>query len=1075
MYAVGRIGSYITRGAYTVSAPFHPFGGVVDIIVVEQQDGSFKSSPWYVRFGKFQGVLKTKEKVVNISVNGVEANFHMYLDHTGGAYFLREVDDEEGESAFYPSLSGEEMDVQSHNRRPMKSKSCNYDANQSNSVSHVDLSNGKIVARTSSRRSRILGLVFGRKSVKEDRLQNEEDGTGVVRANSLERAEIAADLLEVKWSTNLASGRHRKNNASRFSASDTLNGEADEDFRIHGQKQMDSLADENSLDYLMSHEETGSHDNETGNSSPFGFQKPESSAEETGVEMSCLTTKHVIETLTSSESGLEESDELNSEISRKITEPGVRDNADHNENANGVDSEITVPNSQIPDSCPSKKLNEEHVFDEDVILPCSGVSVEEIGADGLQSFVYSETSKSSGVGLDNSGEQAEETLYFSCEKGGEVCVHAETFHETAEPISKVNSLPETGFLVAKEPLNIQEFIGEGSCYDFHNDAKILESEGSFSSSIASSIVTETYTQVFTVDSLNGSIKEVKSRSICTISGFNNSICQVQDEENVKDEDNTSKFQNSSVRVTDPPDFNGSCVSIEAINISQSDGSDEEQFLFGNLDDFKPSDVKYTESISSGQEEKENHYSVTPKSIEAAIESLDSDYESYTSPEIFFGGNLPNDIEDLRQKSGILSSNINIPRSSKVSGTEVGRMVESLPNMWSHVDDVDAHDHHHSLGSSLDLNSTSSKWALLRKDISSFTKSDVDKEHQLSQAQPATDDAQILKELTKVSADPAVGDLSKAIDASSGSWRLWPFPFKRSRSMKDSPPALDCSRSFDAENALESTSCTDGEKNVLKPKLNKKKVRAITPTSEQLASLNLKEGSNTVTFTFSTAMLGKQQVDARIYLWRWDTRIVISDVDGTITKSDVLGQFMPLVGIDWSQTGVAHLFSAIKENGYQLLFLSARAISQAYHTRQFLFNLKQDGKALPDGPVVISPDGLFPSLFREVIRRAPHEFKIACLKDIKALFPADRSPFYAGFGNRDTDEFSYLKVGIPKGKIFIINPKLQGEVAVNRRVDTKSYTSLHALVHGMFPPMSSSEQEDFNSWNYWKLPPPAIDV
>lgn len=31
---------------------------------------------------------------------------------------------------------------------------------------------------------------------------------------------------------------------------------------------------------------------------------------------------------------------------------------------------------------------------------------------------------------------------------------------------------------------------------------------------------------------------------------------------------------------------------------------------------------------------------------------------------------------------------------------------------------------------------------------------------------------------------------------------------------------------------------------------------------------------------------------------------------------------------------------LQENGYQLLFLSARAISQAYHTRQFLLNLKQ---------------------------------------------------------------------------------------------------------------------------------------
>lgn len=248
----------------------------------------------------------------------------------------------------------------------------------------------------------------------------------------------------------------------------------------------------------------------------------------------------------------------------------------------------------------------------------------------------------------------------------------------------------------------------------------------------------------------------------------------------------------------------------------------------------------------------------------------------------------------------------------------------------------------------------------------------------------------------------------------------------------------------------------------------KKVSVNTPTSEQLSSLNLKEGRNTITFCFSTPMMGMRQIDARIFLWKWNTRIVISDVDGTITRSDVLGQFMPLVGIDWSQTGVAHLFSEIKENGYQLLFLSARAISQAYHTRQFLSNLNQDGKVLPDGPVVISPDGLFPSLYREVIRRAPHEFKIACLEDIRALFPPDSNPFYAGFGNRDTDEISYLKVGIAKGKIFIINPK--GEISVNRRcLDTKSYTSLHALVNGMFPPTDSSEQEDFNSWNFWKLP------
>lgn len=198
----------------------------MDIIVVQQPDGSFRSSPWYVRFGKFQGMLKTREKVVSISVNGVDAGFHMYLDHKGEAYFLREVDGgrEDGESNLYPSSSGDESpDEKSKSaeegRRLMKSESSNFDAKVSGSV---DLGEGKIIARTNSKRSRIFGLVFGRRSMKEEIFQVEEEGLGpsVGRVDSLERAEIAADLLEVKWSTSLATRKYRKGNNSRLSNRD---------------------------------------------------------------------------------------------------------------------------------------------------------------------------------------------------------------------------------------------------------------------------------------------------------------------------------------------------------------------------------------------------------------------------------------------------------------------------------------------------------------------------------------------------------------------------------------------------------------------------------------------------------------------------------------------------------------------------------------------------------------------------------------------------------------------------------------------------------------------------------------
>lgn len=42
--------------------------GAIDVIVVEQPDGTFKCSPFHVRFGKL-GVLRSKEKVIILVLN----------------------------------------------------------------------------------------------------------------------------------------------------------------------------------------------------------------------------------------------------------------------------------------------------------------------------------------------------------------------------------------------------------------------------------------------------------------------------------------------------------------------------------------------------------------------------------------------------------------------------------------------------------------------------------------------------------------------------------------------------------------------------------------------------------------------------------------------------------------------------------------------------------------------------------------------------------------------------------------------------------------------------------------------
>ena len=48
--------------------------GAIDVVVVEQEDGTFKSSPFHVRFGKM-GVLKAKEKIVSASNSNSKMSF----------------------------------------------------------------------------------------------------------------------------------------------------------------------------------------------------------------------------------------------------------------------------------------------------------------------------------------------------------------------------------------------------------------------------------------------------------------------------------------------------------------------------------------------------------------------------------------------------------------------------------------------------------------------------------------------------------------------------------------------------------------------------------------------------------------------------------------------------------------------------------------------------------------------------------------------------------------------------------------------------------------------------------------
>lgn len=288
--------------------------------------------------------------------------------------------------------------------------------------------------------------------------------------------------------------------------------------------------------------------------------------------------------------------------------------------------------------------------------------------------------------------------------------------------------------------------------------------------------------------------------------------------------------------------------------------------------------------------------------------------------------------------------------------------------------------------------------------------------------------------------------------------------------------------------------------------NKNYAKTLRLTSDQLKTMHLQPGANAMAFTVNRATC-----TATLWYWKHDVPIVISDIDGTITKSDVLGHVLTRVGRDWTHQGVAKLYTEIAANGYNFLYLTSRSVGQADNTRAYLKGVVQDGFRLPPGPVILSPDRTIAALRREVYLRKPEIFKMACLRDIMALFAGHGgtndthasveaglhaqfpgagtpgglgsgrgkggSPFYAGFGNRLTDALSYRSVNIPSTRIFTINSN--SEVSLDLLSLNKfktAYGSMREIVDHYFPPVGlliKGGGEDFTDFNYWREAP--LDV
>ncbi|XWS55733.1 hypothetical protein CRYUN_Cryun09bG0025800 [Craigia yunnanensis] len=1027
MNVVGKVGSFISQGVYSVATPFHPFGGAVDVIVVQQRDGTFRSTPWYVRFGKFQGVLKGTEKVVRITVNGIEADFHMCLDNSGEAYFVKEVDSGKGIEINGDLKDSDGEIIQDEGNKNIaefcRLKHSVSDSGVAQLLDECDATSPKRLEREESD-TRFYEFQDGQSSI-ESSFNLPEFGSGRYEdldghcfgeAQDLD-SEVVLVSVDGHVLTAPVSASEQSAENVQLSTPQFHLGSGEGPYFCEGTEEFSSGDNVWDADYISNLNSAAAKDSSDNfcslNSDSTALRRHPEVCEEGG-EHACQTEE--TQNLSNHES------EFNRQ--REVCEEGGEHACQTEETQNLSNHESEFNRQRDVEDAPVHKKN-------DIFKNC--LELSELGIHGgntdseeidipLEAQISQDKPSCSPPDVDETEDGAvgdsrnKDVLSSSCSPNSSNNNGSPDLPVEGEPVEK--KVLDTDYMgsnnasvdsVGNDPEQKDEQFGTPAAAEGINSSQ--QSPAPEDKSSKREIV-ETETT---------SSKEIETHASL---GFEISLCG--------NELHASMGLDAAAEV------------FEAHHISEEEYKNNAMSIIKNANLI----IRFGERYFPWEEAAPIVLGMPAFGLELAVEPHDA------IPVEQDESSNPKDDDSILTSSlcgNKLHVGMGLDAAAEVFEAHCISEEEYKNNAMSIIKNANL---------IIRFGGRYFPWEKAAPIVLGMAAFGLELAVEPQDAIPVEEDE---------SSKPKDDDSTVTSTSSGRRWRLWPIPFRRVKTLEHTSSNSSSEEVFvDTESSLQnlqadSTPASGGQ--IESP--HKQFIRTNVLTNEQIASLNLKDGQNMITFSFSTRVLGTQQVDAHLYLWKWNAKIVISDVDGTITKSDVLGQFMPLVGRDWTQSGVAKLFSAIKENGYQLLFLSARAIAQAYLTRSFLLNLKQDGKALPNGPVVISPDGLFPSLYREVIRRAPHEFKIACLEDIKKLFPSDYNPFYAGFGNRDTDELSYRKIGIPKGKIFIINPK--GEVAISHRMDVRSYKSLHTLVNDMFPPTSLVEQEDFNSWNFWKMP------
>lgn len=116
-----------------------------------------------------------------------------------------------------------------------------------------------------------------------------------------------------------------------------------------------------------------------------------------------------------------------------------------------------------------------------------------------------------------------------------------------------------------------------------------------------------------------------------------------------------------------------------------------------------------------------------------------------------------------------------------------------------------------------------------------------------------------------------------------------------------------------------------------------------PSSSVLASLGLVHGKNKIVFKTTRVTL-----EAEIYLYKLSDKLIISDLDGTMTKTDIMGIVSNYRDINYIHDGYEIFINELSKNGYKIVWLTMRSMAMYNFSKKYINKyVKCEGALIPE--------------------------------------------------------------------------------------------------------------------------------